>query len=153
MTGPWTAFRPDHRGSATAFRPVTPARIQGRRETQHRIGGDVLRGKHIGVTALTAGALTLVTAGALTLATAGTAEASRRCGPTSKTDGVGSLGTSWTLKSMHDDDGPGGTFVVGEEFEIATQVANQVWTITFADNGLVFFTADDTSTVTGIREV
>jgi hypothetical protein len=112
-----------------------------------------LRGKHIGVTALTAGALTLVTAGALTLATAGTAEASRRCGPTSKTDGVGSLGTSWTLKSMHDDDGPGGTFVVGEEFEIATQVANQVWTITFADNGLVFFTADDTSTVTGIREV
>ena len=39
------------------------------------------------------------------------------------------------LKSMHDDDGPGGTFVVGEEFEINTQVAGQVRTIILADNG------------------
>src|SRR5437588_6252427 len=63
------------------------------------------------------------------------------------------LGTSWTLKSKHDDDGPGGSFVVGEEFQINTQIAGPVWTITFADNGLVFFNADDPSTTTGIREV
>jgi hypothetical protein len=105
-----------------------------------------LRGRHFTLIAVVATALTLVTAGG--------AEASgRRCGPASSTNGVGSLGTLWTLKSMHDDDGPGGTFVVGEEFEINTQIAGQVWSITFADNGLVFFTADDVSTATGIREV
>jgi hypothetical protein len=98
-------------------------------------------------------ALTVVLLSALTLVTTNAADASRRCGPTSSTDGVGTLGTSWTLKSKHDDDGPGGSFVVGEEFEIATQVVGQVWTITFADNGLVFFNADDVATAAGIREV
>ncbi|WP_410675137.1 hypothetical protein [Amycolatopsis sp. cmx-4-68] len=95
----------------------------------------------------------VVAASLLTLVVTGTAEAKdRRCGPTYEADGVGTLGTSWTLKSKHDDDGPGGTFVVGEEFEIHTNVAGHVWTITFADNGLVFFTGDDVSTTTGIRE-
>jgi hypothetical protein len=91
--------------------------------------------------------------GGLTVATASAADASRRCGPTSSASGHGTLGTSWTLKSKHDDDGPGGSFVIGEEFEINTQVVGQVWSITFADNADVFFTADDTSTATGIREV
>lgn len=98
----------------------------------------------------------LTTAAMLTLglaATATSASADRRCGPAVTTSGVGTLGTAFKLKSMHDDDGPGGSFVVGEEFEIFTQVAGQVWTITFADNGLVFFNADDVATATGIREV
>ncbi|ADJ42981.1 hypothetical protein AMES_1159 [Amycolatopsis mediterranei S699] len=95
----------------------------------------------------------VVAASLLTLVVTGTAEAKdRRCGPTYEQDGFGSLGTSFTLKSKHDDDGPGGSFVVGEEFEIHTNVSGQVWTITFADNGKVFFTGDDVSTTTGIRE-
>lgn len=81
------------------------------------------------------------------------AQAVRPCGPPVSTSGTGTLGTPWTMKSMHDDDGPGGTLVEGEEFEINTQVAGQLWTITFADNGTVFFTGDDVSTATGIREV
>ncbi|MFE3174368.1 hypothetical protein ACFXPA_13545 [Amycolatopsis sp. NPDC059090] len=103
-----------------------------------------MRYKHI--------AATMVAAGLLSLVGTGNAEASRRCGPTSEADGVGNMGTSWTLKSKHDDDGPGGSFVVGEEFEIHTNVPNQLWSITFADNGQVFFTGDDLSTATGIRE-
>lgn len=81
--------------------------------------------------------------------------ASRRCGPASSNSGTGSQGTPWTLKSMYDDDGPQpGHLVVGEEFEINTQGAGQHWTVTFLDNGKVFFTnPDDVSTLTGIREV
>lgn len=94
----------------------------------------------------------VITASLLSLVVTGTAEAQRRCGPTYEQDSAGSLGTSFTLKSKHDDDGPGGSFVVGEEFEIHTTVAGQVWSITFADNGKVFFTGDDVSTTTGIRE-
>lgn len=106
-----------------------------------------MRGRYIAAVAISVGALTL------TMANVSDASVlSRRCGPTSEADGVGTLGTGWTLKSKHDDDGPGGSFVVGEEFEIHTNVAGQVWTITFADNGNVFFTGDDVSTVTGIRE-
>ncbi|NBH01915.1 hypothetical protein [Amycolatopsis sp. SID8362] len=105
-----------------------------------------MRYKHI--------AVGIVTASLLTLVMTGNAEAGgRRCGPTYEADDVGTLGTPWTLKSKHDDDGPGGSFVVGEEFEIHTNVAGQVWTIAFADNGLVFFTGDDVSATTGIREV
>jgi hypothetical protein len=107
-----------------------------------------LRGRYIPAVAISVGvlALTMVNgANATTL--------SRRCGPTFEADGHGTLGTTWTLKSKHDDDGPGGSFVVGEEFEIHTNVAGQLWTITFADNGNVFFTGDDVSTVTGIREL
>ncbi|MEV6603166.1 hypothetical protein [Kutzneria sp. NPDC051319] len=96
-----------------------------------------------------------VCVGVLTLATAGGAAAShgRPCGPGVMASGVGSLGTPWTLKSKHDDDGPGGIFVVGEEFEINTRVVGEVWTITFADNGKVFFTGTDVATATGIREL
>ncbi|GLY41786.1 hypothetical protein Amsp01_078090 [Amycolatopsis sp. NBRC 101858] len=104
-----------------------------------------MRYKHI--------AVGVVTASLVALAMTGTAEAKgRRCGPTYEQDSAGSLGTPFTLKSKHDDDGPGGSFVVGEEFEIHTNVAGQTWTITFADNGRVFFTGDDVSTTAGIRE-
>lgn len=77
----------------------------------------------------------------------------RPCGPPSMTTGTGTLGSPFTLKSMYDDDGPGGIVVVGEEFEINTQAAGQVWTVTFTYNGTVFFNADSTSTAAGIREV
>jgi hypothetical protein len=68
-------------------------------------------------------------------------------GPAVSTSGVGSLGSPWTLKSQHDDDGPGP--VVGEEFEIKTP-AGHVWNVTFADNGVVFFHGDVTATATGL---
>jgi hypothetical protein len=66
--------------------------------------------------------------------------------------GFGSLGSPYTLKSKHDVDGPGGSQVVGEEFEINVP-AGQVWQVTFADNGVVFFDAPSISTAAGIREV
>ncbi|GAB3166741.1 hypothetical protein [Amycolatopsis sp. NPDC004378] len=95
----------------------------------------------------------IVAASLVSLVVTGTAEAKgRRCGPTYEQDSTGSLGTPFTLKSKHDDDGPGGSFVVGEEFEIHTNVVGQTWSITFADNGKVFFTGDDVSAVGGIRE-
>ncbi|WP_030442051.1 hypothetical protein [Actinoplanes subtropicus] len=73
------------------------------------------------------------------LAFAGPASAGGRpCGPEVSTSGVGTLGSSYTLKSKHDDDGPGGSLVEGEEFEINVP-AGQVWQVTFADNGTVFF--------------
>jgi hypothetical protein len=50
-------------------------------------------------------------------------------------DGFGSLGTAWHLKSMHDD--LAGAQVVGEEFEIDAPDP-QNWTITLADNGTTF---------------
>lgn len=87
------------------------------------------------------------------LAFSGPASASGRpCGPGVSTLGVGSLGSPYVLKSKHDDDGPGGSLVVGEEFEINVP-AGQVWQVTFADNGVVFFDAPSTATVGGIREV
>jgi hypothetical protein len=64
-------------------------------------------------------------------------------------DGKGSLGTPWTLKSQHDDDGPGP--VVGEEFEINTEVVGDVWDVTYTDNGIVTFTGQFVSTATGVR--
>ncbi|MCM3882486.1 hypothetical protein [Frankia sp. R82] len=73
----------------------------------------------------------------------------RRLGPAVSTEGVGSLGSTWTLKSQHDDDGPG--LVAGEEFEIATP-AGHIWTVTFADNDIVFLDhVDVTATATGLR--
>lgn len=106
------------------------------------------RNRILGLMAATA----LLTTG-LATAAATTASAERPCGPAVSTNGAGTLGTIFKLKSMHDDDGPGGTLVVGEEFEIATRVPGQVWTVTFADNGSTFFTADDVAPPTGIREV
>jgi hypothetical protein len=72
----------------------------------------------------------------------------RKLGPAVSTSGTGSLGSGWTLKSAHDDDGPGP--VVGEEFEINTPTGH-VWTVTLADNGAPFFTQDVTATATGVR--
>jgi hypothetical protein len=62
--------------------------------------------------------------------------------------GNGTLGSPFKLKSMHDDNN------VGEEFEITPGAAGvgQTWSITFADNGLVFLQATQTATSTGIRE-
>jgi hypothetical protein len=73
-------------------------------------------------------------------------------GPSVSTSGHGTDGTPWTLKSMYDDNSAGAV-VVGEEFEINTQVAGQVWAVTFTDNGTAFFTGNVTSTATGVREV
>jgi len=72
----------------------------------------------------------------------------RPLGQGASTSGVGTLGSDWTLKSKHDDDGPG--FVAGEEFEINTP-AGHVWTVTFADNGQQFFSTDSTAIATGVR--
>lgn len=63
----------------------------------------------------------------------------RPCGPTHMASGNGSLGTPWTLKSKYDDDGAQPGVVVGEEFQIKTQIAGQQWHVQLADNGLVFF--------------
>jgi hypothetical protein len=85
------------------------------------------------------------------LAPTGTALASGRPGgPPVATSGVGTLGSPWKLKSMHDD--VNGAQVVGEEFEIAAP-AGDVWQTTFADNGHVFFQGSQLSTAAGIREV
>jgi hypothetical protein len=98
--------------------------------------------------ALAAGAVALATT-AIT-DTAASAKG-RPYGQPVMTSGVGSQGTGWTLKSMYDDDGPG--LVAGEEFEINTEGAGQVWTVVLSDNGQAFFTNDnDISTATGINE-
>ncbi|MFB9928090.1 hypothetical protein ACFORO_36150 [Amycolatopsis halotolerans] len=78
----------------------------------------------------------------------------RPCGPPAATKGHGTKGTPFTLKSMYDDDGPQeGVVVVGEEFEILTQVSGQVWDLVFTYNRKPFFTGKDTSKPSGIREV
>jgi hypothetical protein len=68
-------------------------------------------------------------------------------------NGVGSLGTPWHLKSMHDDVDATGAQVVGEEFEIDAPDP-QNWTITLTDNGISFpfteTTAADSLTVNGM---
>lgn len=74
----------------------------------------------------------------------------RPCGPTHSTAGSGSQGTGWTLKSKYDDDGAKPGVVVGEEFQINTEQAGQVWSIQLADNGLVFLNKTFTSTAAGI---
>ncbi|MFC4914003.1 hypothetical protein [Actinomadura gamaensis] len=104
---------------------------------------------------LTAGVLTLTGVAATAVDSSAALAQGRRCGPGVSKSGAGTLGTTWTLKSMYDDDGPvQGQLVVGEEFEIATQGAGQHWSVTFTHNGTVFFSnPDDVSTATGIREV
>jgi hypothetical protein len=72
----------------------------------------------------------------------------RKGGPAVSTSGVGTQGSPWTLKSAHDDDGPGP--VLGEEFEIDTP-AGHVWTVTLADNGTPFFSQDVTADATGLK--
>lgn len=99
-------------------------------------------------TVLATGAALLATG----VVTGATAEAKGRpCGPAVSTQGVGTAGTAWTLKSMYDDNGPG--LVAGEEFQIETQQAGQHWTVVLSDNGQPFFTNnDDVSTASGINE-
>ena len=72
----------------------------------------------------------------------------RKLGPAVSTSGTGTLGSPWTLKSQHDDDGPG--LVAGEEFQINTP-AGHVWTVTLADNGTPFFSQDVTADATGLK--
>ena len=74
----------------------------------------------------------------------------RPCGPTHSTQGKGSQGTGWTLKSKYDDDGAKPGVVVGEEFQINTEAAGQQWHVQLADNGVVFFDKILTSTAAGI---
>jgi hypothetical protein len=73
-------------------------------------------------------------------------------GPPVAASGTGTLGSQWTLKSMHDDDAAGNQ-IVGEEFEINTP-AGQTWTVTFFDDGVPFQNFHDQSvlsTAAGIR--
>jgi hypothetical protein len=74
------------------------------------------------------------------------------CQPAVTASGTGTLGTPWALRAMYDGNAAGAV-VIGEEFEINTGVAGQVWALTFAVNGTAFFAADVTSTATGVREV
>jgi hypothetical protein len=76
----------------------------------------------------------------------------RPCGSASTASGTCSQGSTFTLKSMYDDNAAGAV-VIGEEFEINTQDAGQVWAVTFSDNGTAFFSGNVTSTAAGIREV
>jgi hypothetical protein len=68
-------------------------------------------------------------------------------GPPVQASGTGSLGTGWTLKSMHDD-APGVGQVVGEEFEIDAP-PGQTWIVTFDDNGVIFLDHAPEVTVAG----
>jgi len=120
--------------------------------------------KHVKLTKSSVAALTATAAVALGMLAAPTAFAQgggsggsggsgggsgsgRRLGPPGSTSGTGTLGSPWTLKSQHDDDGPGP--VVGEEVEIKTP-AGHVWTVTLADNGTPFFSQDVTADATGL---
>ena len=113
--------------------------------------------KHVKLTKSSAAALTATAAVALSMLAAPAAFAQggdgggggggRRLGPAVSTSGTGTLGSPWTLKSQHDDDGPGP--VVGEEFQINTP-AGHVWTVTLADNGTPFFSQDVTADATGL---
>ena len=117
--------------------------------------------KHVKLTKSSAAALTATAAVALGMLAAPAAFAQggngggsggggggRKLGPAVSTSGTGTLGSPWTLKSQHDDDGPGP--VVGEEFEIKTP-AGHVWTVTLADNGTPFFSQDVTADATGLK--
>jgi hypothetical protein len=99
------------------------------------------------------GALVAVSIGTTGIAATAGAKG-RPQGRAVSTTGVGTLGSHWKLKSMHDDDLPGapGAPVAGEEFEIEV-AAGHTWTTTFANNGVVFFSGDQVSTAAGIREV
>jgi hypothetical protein len=69
-------------------------------------------------------------------------------GPPVTASGTGTLGTGWTLKSMHDDNAAGAQ-IVGEEFEIDAP-AGQTWNVTFADNGVTFFSAAEVTAAGGV---
>ena len=105
-----------------------------------------MRGKKAVVVAALAVGLSLVGA-------PGAWASGRPGGPAVTNSGTGTLGSAWKLKSMHDD--ANGAQIVGEEFEIAPVGGGvgQTWTITFADNGVVFFTGTQVATATGIRVV
>lgn len=105
-----------------------------------------------GAAALMAGSLLSVTPAMADGGGGGGGGGGRPCGPGVSAVGTGTQGTPWTLKSMYDDNAAG-QVVVGEEFEINTQVAGQVWAVTFTDNGTAFFTGNVTSTTAGVREV
>jgi hypothetical protein len=99
------------------------------------------------LTATAAVALSMLAAPAA-FAQGGGGGGGRKLGPAVSTSGTGTLGSPWTLKSQHDDDGPG--LVAGEEFEINTP-AGHVWTVTLADNGKPFFSQDVTADATGLK--
>lgn len=76
----------------------------------------------------------------------------RPCGATTATSGSGSLGSPFSLSGKYDDnDAQPGVVIVEEEFQVNTQVANQVWNVTFTDNGTTFFSGSVTSTTAGVH--
>jgi hypothetical protein len=75
----------------------------------------------------------------------------RPCGTATATSGAGTLGSTFTLKSMYDDDGAVPGVVVGEEFEINTEAVGQHWTVQLADNGVIFLNQNEISDVAGIK--
>ncbi|WP_051386172.1 hypothetical protein [Actinokineospora inagensis] len=77
-----------------------------------------------------AGALAMM---ALVVAPQANADA-RPCTPPQTVAGSGSQGTPFVLRAGYQ-----GVGQVAEEFEINTAVSDQVWTIQFSDNGVVFF--------------
>jgi hypothetical protein len=76
----------------------------------------------------------------------------RSCGSAVSASGTGSLGSRFTLSSSYDDNDQTGGVIVEEEFQVNTQVANQVWAVTFTYNGTTFLTASVTSTTAGVHE-
>lgn len=80
----------------------------------------------------------------------GMAGAARACSPPHSITGHGSLGSAFTLRSMYDLSA--GATAAGEEFEIASP-AGEVWTVTFSDNGTVFFSGDVTADSAGVQVV
>jgi len=99
-------------------------------------------------TVLIFGALSVVPA----MAQSGNGGGGQSCLPSQMATGTGTHGTAWALKAMYVHN-PAGAVVIGEAFEISTPVAGQVWTVTLADNGTAFSSANLTSTATGVREV
>lgn len=100
------------------------------------------------LTAVAAATVSLSLLAAPAALASGGSGSGRKLGPAVNTSGTGSLGSTWTLKSQHDDDGPG--LVAGEEFEINTPEGH-IWAVTFADNNVTFFNQDVTATATGLK--
>jgi hypothetical protein len=97
--------------------------------------------------AASAAAVLTLAAGPAAFAKDGGGGGGRPGGPPVTAAGTGSLGSAWTLKSMHDD--AAGAQIVGEEFEINGN-AGDTWAVTFADNGTTFFTGNEVATSAGI---
>lgn len=108
------------------------------------------------LTTLLAATVATVAIGALSATPAfarGGGGGGRSCGATTATSGSGSLGSPFALSAKYDDnDTQPSVVTVEEEFQVNTQVASQVWNVTFTYNGTTFFSGSVTSTSTGVHE-